>query len=282
MVAISVLIRSFNSEATIARTLGSVRRQSVPAEIVLVDSGSTDSTLALASPYVDRLVTLPKSEFTFGRALNRGFEVASGTIVHPLSSHCELQHETHLARVLELHEDPRIVATNGVTFDAFGRPLDGPIFVDQWPIPQLLWWGLSNHSSSVRRSIWERVPFNESLAACEDKEWALRAYATDSSSVIAYDPQLDVPAEHRTSQGFGRLRRRGYVEGYALQSILPDLKVSFSTMLRQWVFWAPANSRLPRPAYGLMLLRWWEAAAVMRGARAARRDASVGRRSTSL
>jgi rhamnosyltransferase len=276
--AISVLIRSFNSAATIERTITSVRQQSVAAEIVLVDSGSTDATLALASPRVDRVITMPQSEFTFGRALNRGFEAAAGEIVHPLSSHCELQYDGHLARVLELHQDARVVATNGVTCDAFGRELDGPIFVNQWPIPELLWWGFSNHSSSVRRSVWERVPFDERLAACEDKEWAQRAHATDPSWTIAYDPKIDVPGGHRTSQGLRRLHRRGYVEGYALQTILPGVSFSVPTLLTQWVFWAPQNARLPRLAHGLLVLRWWEAGSVLHGARAARRDAIAGRR----
>lgn len=278
LTAISVLIRSFNSEATIERTLTSVLRQSVAAEVVLVDSGSTDGTLAIASRHADRVVIMPRAEFTFGRALNRGFDAASGEIVHPLSSHCELQHEQHLARVLELHQDAPVVATNGVTYDADGRPLDGPIFVDGWPIPQLLWWGFSNHSSSVRRSVWEQIPFNEDLAACEDKEWALRAHAANPSWTIAYDPQLDVPAGHRTSQGLGRLHQRGYVEGYALQTILPSTtRISVRTLLRQWVFWAPRGARFPRLAHGLLILRWWEAAAVMHGARAAVRDAHSSR-----
>ncbi len=273
MAEVSVVIRSFDSEATIERTLTSVRRQSVDAEVVLVDSGSTDATLDIASRYVDRVVTMPKSEFTFGRSLNRGFDAASGEIVHPLSSHCELQHEEHLARVLELHRDTRVVATNGVTYDASGQTLTAPIFVDQWPAPQLLWWGFSNHSSSVRRSVWERIPFDEGLAACEDKEWVLRVHARNPSWTIAYDPTLDVPAGHRTSQGLRRLHRRGYIEGYALQTILPNVGIAFPMLLRQWVFWAPQNARLPRLAHGLLLPRWWEAAAVLHGALAARRDA---------
>ncbi len=269
MTSVSVVIRSFNSADTIEATLQSVRSQTVPAEIVLVDSGSTDETVALATPYVDRLVTMRKSDFSYGRALNRGFEVAGGEILHPLSSHCTFQHERHLERVLELHLDSRVAATNGESVSPWHGALTGPIFVSQWPTPKLLWWGFSNHSSSVRRSVWAQVPFDEDLLACEDKEWAQRVHAADPSWTIAFDPMLRVPAGHRTRQGRKLVYRRGYIEGYGLQSILPDVALSVPTVLRQWVLWAPPNGRLPAAAYGLIPLRWWQAAGVLRGARAA-------------
>jgi hypothetical protein len=74
------------------------------------------------------------------------------------------------------------------------------------------------------------------------------------------------------------LHQRGYVEGYALQTILPSAtRISVRTLLRQWVFWAPRDARFPRLAHGLLILRWWEAAAVMHGARAALRDGHSSR-----
>jgi rhamnosyltransferase len=272
MTSISVVIRSFNSASTIEATLRSVRSQTIRAEIVLVDSGSTDETLTVAAPYVDRLVTMRKSEFSFGRALNRGFEASSGEILHPLSSHCTFQHERHLARVLELHVNEQVAATNGESLGPSNGALTATIFVREWPTPKLLWWGFSNHSSSVRRSVWAQIPFDERLPACEDKEWAQRVYATDPSWTIAFDPKLRVPATHRTKQGLKHLYRRGFIEGYALQSILPDVVLSAPTVLQQWVFWAPPNGRLPAAAYGLMPLRWWQGLAVLRGAHAASGD----------
>lgn len=269
MTSLSVVIRSFNSADTIEATLQSVRSQTVPAEIVLVDSGSTDETVTVAAPYVDRLVTMRKADFSYGRALNRGFEAAGGEILHPLSSHCAFQHERHLERVLELHLDSRVAATNGESVSPCNRALTAPIFVSQWPTPKLLWWGFSNHSSSVRRSVWAQLPFDETLPACEDKDWARRVHAADPSWTIAFDPMLKVPTAHRTRQGRKLVYRRGFIEGYGLQSVLPDVELSAPTVLRQWVLWAPPNGRLPAAAYGLIPLRWWQGAAVLRGARAA-------------
>ncbi len=270
MKTISVVIRSGDSALTIERALRSVRRQTVDAEIILVDSGSTDDTLRRAAPYVDKVVTIAKTEFTYGRALNLGFEASTCDIVHPLSSHCELKHEEHLAWVRELHTDELVIATNGIEYDANGEMLRGPIFLSRWPSPPRVAWGFSNHSSSVRRSVWERVRFDESLLACEDKEWALRAYSTNPSWTIAYDPRLMVAATHRNTHGLRPLYRRAFREGHALQTILSDTALSTPTVLREWVLSVPQNTPVPAPLYRLLPHRWCTALGVIRGARAAR------------
>src|SRR3546814_10908596 len=48
------------------------------AEVVLVDSGSTDATLDVARSFGCKIVTITKAQFTFGRSLNVGCDVASG------------------------------------------------------------------------------------------------------------------------------------------------------------------------------------------------------------
>src|SRR5436190_1443308 len=78
---LSVVIRSFNEERHIGRLLTGIVRQSVPTpEIILVDSGSTDATVAIASRYPVTIVQIQPSEFTFGRSLNRGIAAIRRTI----------------------------------------------------------------------------------------------------------------------------------------------------------------------------------------------------------
>ena len=48
----SLIVRAFNEEQHIGRLLEGVRRQTVQdVEIILVDSGSTDATAAIAAQY---------------------------------------------------------------------------------------------------------------------------------------------------------------------------------------------------------------------------------------
>ena len=68
----SVVVRAKNKEQTIERALHGLRDQTVEAEVILVDSGSTDRTVEIARPYCDQVISMPAEAFTYGRALNLG------------------------------------------------------------------------------------------------------------------------------------------------------------------------------------------------------------------
>lgn len=73
MVDVSVLIRAYNEERHIARLLTGIRQQrDVNASVILVDSGSTDATVAIAEQFGASVVHIAAEDFTFGRALNVG------------------------------------------------------------------------------------------------------------------------------------------------------------------------------------------------------------------
>ena len=84
----SIIIRSYNEEKHIARLLEGIARQTVQdAEVILVDSGSSDRTVEIAQSYSVKLVHIAPEEFTFGRSLNRGIQAASGEILVFASAH---------------------------------------------------------------------------------------------------------------------------------------------------------------------------------------------------
>jgi glycosyltransferase involved in cell wall biosynthesis len=63
---VSIIVPSFNEEPFIKKCLSSIRGQSIIQEypnffdLVLVDSGSTDNTVKIAEPYVDKIITTTK------------------------------------------------------------------------------------------------------------------------------------------------------------------------------------------------------------------------------
>ncbi len=76
---LSVIVPCLNEEAGIGMglaTVGSLRRQG--AEVILVDGGSSDDTVARACPWVDRIVT---SEPGRARQMNAGAREARGEIL---------------------------------------------------------------------------------------------------------------------------------------------------------------------------------------------------------
>ena len=66
----SIVIRACNEEKHIAQLLEGIAHQSLKdVEIILVDSGSTDCTLEIASRYPIHVVQIQPQDFTFGYSL---------------------------------------------------------------------------------------------------------------------------------------------------------------------------------------------------------------------
>lgn len=88
---ISIIIRTLNEAVYLDDLLQMIARQNLDGlthDVVLVDSGSTDGTVAIAHRHDCEIVTISKTEFSFGRSLNRGCEAATGDILVFISGHC--------------------------------------------------------------------------------------------------------------------------------------------------------------------------------------------------
>ena len=69
--SISVVIRCLNEERYIGRLLDSIFAQSIESsEIIIVDSGSTDKTIEIASGYNTKILSIKPEDFSFGKSLN--------------------------------------------------------------------------------------------------------------------------------------------------------------------------------------------------------------------
>jgi glycosyltransferase involved in cell wall biosynthesis len=85
---VSIIISAYNAEKYIAATLDAVLQQTYPnLEIIVVNDGSTDNTLALAETYASRGVKLISQE-NKGQdaALNAGFKHARGKYIKFMDS----------------------------------------------------------------------------------------------------------------------------------------------------------------------------------------------------
>ena len=79
MVRFSVIIPAYNSAATLARAIDSVRVQTYPAhEIIVVDDGSIDTTAAVARGYGNTVRLFQQANAGVAAARNAGARVATG------------------------------------------------------------------------------------------------------------------------------------------------------------------------------------------------------------
>ncbi len=231
--AASVIVRSKDKADTIAAALESLRAQTVPPEIIVVDSGSSDGTLEIARRLADRVIEIPSERFSYGRALNSGAAEAAASVQLALSAHC-VAPPAWVERAIANLERPGVAGACGRRLELDGRPVPEPFLQDEAHARADPYWGFSNHASAWRAEVWRRFPFDERLGYAEDKEWALRVLSAGYR--IAFDPEMFVDMSHQWRQGFAQYYRRQREAARALQS--------FTTL----------------PAYGLreFLAEWWD------------------------
>ncbi len=77
-----VIIPAFNAARSLSQTLDSALSQTLrPAQIIVINDGSTDETCAVARAYGDRITYLEQENAGQGAARNRGLQVAAGKYV---------------------------------------------------------------------------------------------------------------------------------------------------------------------------------------------------------
>ncbi len=166
---ISVIIRNRNESRYLKSVLEALSKQDTPHEIILVDNHSTDDSRELALKHNAKIISI--DDFTYGRALNLGFASAAGEICVVLSAHSLPLGTSFLSECAKPFADQRVAAARcvyaGKTADAL-----------RWLSPESL-----DHSGDfiskgilasgcvVRRTVWEKVKFDEDLSAAEDKLW---------------------------------------------------------------------------------------------------------------
>lgn len=177
---ISVLTVCWNSAATIRHTVDSFFAQDHDAkELVVVDGGSSDETLAIVRSYPqDRIQLISEPDSGMYDALNKGLRLYTGDAVGVLNSDDCFHDQTVLGRIsagleqadivhgdldfVESHLSKRIVRR----WRAAPRPAKG--FRTGW-MP-------AHPTFYVRREVAERVgEFDLSLATASDYDWMLRA-----------------------------------------------------------------------------------------------------------
>lgn len=216
-----IIMRSYNDMPLIVETLEMISRQSIPFELISLDNESTDGTRQEIEKHADKIINIPQGTYVPGRVLNQGMQVSKGELVVFLNSDCTPQNEDWLKNLLAGFSSDRVAAV-------FGRQIPRP---DCHPIPakdtedtygdgskQASWRHcFSMASSAIRRSIWEAMPFDETIQYSEDIDWTWRA--RQEGFGIRYVP--DAVVMHSHNYTWRQFYRRHYGEGRA-ESVMFD------------------------------------------------------------
>jgi glycosyltransferase involved in cell wall biosynthesis len=231
----SIVIRTLNEGRYLEQLLQTIAAQDYPGglvEVIIVDSGSTDDTLAIAQRKGCRILHIDREVFSFGRSLNLGAEAATGEILVFISGHCVPVDKQWLAELVAPYADNRVAVT-------YGRQIGGPdtkfsehvLFAKYFPgggsSGQAPFY-CNNANATVRRSVWAEFRFDENLTGLEDMHLAKRC--VDRGGAVAYAPAACVYHYHH--ERWRQVKRRYEREAIALQAIMPEVHVRIRDVVR--------------------------------------------------
>jgi rhamnosyltransferase len=272
---VSIVIRACNEEKHIARLLEGIGQQSLKdREIILVDSGSTDRTLEIASRYPVKVVQIQPEEFTFGYSLNRGISQSKGELIAIASAHVYPVYPDWLESLLAPFADAQVALTYGKQRgNALNKFSEQQIFHHWFPdhsLPHQPNPFCNNANAAIRRSLWESQHYDETLPGLEDLEWAHRIMA--QGYAISYVAEAEVVHVHdETPSGiFNRYRR----EAMAFKRLFPhesyhwyDLLNNLSTNIASDLWHAARQGKLGKHLGEIFWFRWMQFWGTYRGYR---------------
>lgn len=246
---ISIIIRTLNEAVYLDDLLQMIARQNLDGlthDVVLVDSGSTDGTVAIAHRHDCEIVTISKTEFSFGRSLNRGCEAATGDILVFISGHCVPAGSDWLQGLCQPLVDGVAQYSYGCQFgDDASQFSERRIFAKYYPatsqIPQDGFF-CNNANAALLRTSWEKHRFDEELTGLEDM--ALAKILVGAGGRIAYVAEAGV--FHHHAESWQQVRRRFEREALALRQIMPEVQLSLIDVARYiassvWMDWRSAR-----------------------------------------
>ncbi|MBL8754694.1 MAG: glycosyltransferase [Planctomycetes bacterium] len=179
---ISLVMPTLNAGPLLDEVLAAILAQRDPAfaELIAVDSGSTDGTVDRLLQAGFRVASIQKKDFDHGRTRDLGIGMATGDFVVLLVQDATLQGPDWLAKMVEPFADPMVVGCwsrqiprakcqpvmkrrilgwpgwgDGVTKK---RLPDGKTLDDLPPFERLFTCAFDNVASMIRRKAWERFP----------------------------------------------------------------------------------------------------------------------------
>jgi rhamnosyltransferase len=231
--SVALIIRCFNEEAHIGRLLtGAMRQTRAPDEIVVVDSGSTDATLAIASAFPVRIVEIEPSDFSFGRAINLGVQASTSDFAVFASAHVYPVYDTWIERLTDPFEDERVALAYGRQQTPPGGRFSEQQLMERWFPKQSVARQrdpfCNNANAAIRRELWQELPYDESLTGLEDLDWARRAL--DRGLHLAY--VAEAPVVHVHDEGFNQIVNRYRREAIAHKQIYNEQEMRLMTAVR--------------------------------------------------
>jgi rhamnosyltransferase len=229
---VSIVILTLNAGPRFGRVLDAIDAQRFhgSVETLVLDSGSTDGTLELATRH-DRVRLHAVGNFGHGRTRNEGARLATGRFVVYLTQDALPLGDRWLADLLAPFEDPKVAATYSRQVPyANATPMERFFLSKRFPDVRIVRperrrhrLGLymvffSNVSSAIRRDVLLKHPFDDNLIMSEDQQFARDVIRAGWRTV--YEPASVVRHSHRYT--LWQVFTRYFDSLYSLEEIFDD------------------------------------------------------------
>ena len=207
----SIVILTKNAGSDFRDALEAIFAQKYPGnfEVIIVDSGSTDNTLEIARNHPAKVHQIKPEDFGHGKTRNFAASLANGDYLVFLTQDAVPATDNWLSNLIKNFEDSEVTGVYGRQIPKKGtNPMESFFLNTRYPFSKRVKSAgqgkvdmnaifFSNANSAIRKEIWEKYPFDDSLIMSEDQEWAKKVLL--AGCTIVYDPEAAVYHSHNYS-----------------------------------------------------------------------------------
>lgn len=219
----SIVIPTYNGGDLFERVIYMITQQDVgfDYEVLIVDSGSKDNTVAIAELYGAKIYKISSKDFNHGLTRNFGISKSRGEIVVLLTQDAVPADQYWLKNIVKEYEDPEVGGVyckqvprsdcNIITARNLNNWVVGSKkkIINQLdstnklsnssPFERYVMCNFDDVCSSIRRSVWDKIPFIK-MNFAEDLRWGLDCIL--SGHKIVFTPESQVVHSHNRSIGY--------------------------------------------------------------------------------
>ncbi len=247
----SIVLLTLNGARTLPQVLAALASQTLePHEILAIDSGSSDASVALLAAAGVRITAISPQDFGHAKTRNLAVRLATGRYVVFLTQDAVPATPRWLEQLLRpLHAFPDVAGCYSrhlprpgsdlletidlrASFRSVRQVRTLPSDRDEYHARIFEHIRFSNSSSAYPRALLLEHPFDESLSMGEDQEWARRML--ERGRAIVYEPESAVIHSHDHS--LAQKYRRHCQMGAAFASFLSPVVGRWPFPIGIWLY----------------------------------------------